>query len=113
MPATIATLRGPTFRIHSPPTNAAMPRTKMAMVKVSVTCEMVQPNARVRGILKTLHAYTAPSAICMMTPAKAITQRLDTAPDGTTGFDVAILKLLGGLHFFRDATYDAGAHALG
>ena len=47
----------------------------MAMVKVTVTSEIDQPNALVNGMRNTLQAYTAPSAICMTTPAAAITQR--------------------------------------
>src|SRR5689334_2914121 len=37
---------------------------------------MVQPNNFVSGILNTLQAYTAPSAICITTPAIAMFQRL-------------------------------------
>ena len=47
----------------------------MAIVNVSVTSEIVHPNSCVSGIRKTLQAYTAPSAICMTTPAAAIGQR--------------------------------------
>ena len=77
-PDATATVRGPTRRIHNPPANAAKPKTKMAIVNVSVTSEIVHPNACVSGIRKTLQAYTAPSAICMTTPAAAMGQRRET-----------------------------------
>src|SRR6202030_4413151 len=50
--------------------------TKMLIVNVSVTSEMLQPNCFESGTRKTLHAYTAPKAICKNTPAIAITHRL-------------------------------------
>src|SRR5579875_596344 len=71
----MATTRGPLLFAHRPPKNAAKPTTKIAMVKVSVTCSIDQPNFAVSGLRKTLHAYTAPSAICMTTAANAIPQR--------------------------------------
>jgi hypothetical protein len=37
---------------------------------------MLQPNCFDNGTRKTLHAYTAPSAICKNTPAIAIVHRL-------------------------------------
>jgi hypothetical protein len=69
-------MRGPFLFSQSPPKNEAKPKQKMAIVKVSVTCEMVQPNCLTSGVRKTLQAYTAPKAICMQTPATAISQRL-------------------------------------
>jgi len=56
MPAAIATMRGPDLRIHRPPTNAANPSIRMAIVKVKVTCEIVHPNAFVSGMRNTLQA---------------------------------------------------------
>ena len=53
----------------------------MAMVNVSVTSEIVQPNDLVSGMRNTLQAYTAPSAICITTPAAAMTQRFCVAID--------------------------------
>src|SRR5258705_1125168 len=47
----------------------------IAIVKVSVTFEMVQLNCLARGTRKTLQAYTAPRAICSRIPANAIHQR--------------------------------------
>src|SRR5207244_13573287 len=66
---------GPTRFIHNPPKNAAKPSTKILMVKVNVTCEMLQPNCFDNGMRNTLQAYTAPSAIWRNTPAIAMTQR--------------------------------------
>ncbi len=37
---------------------------------------MLHPNSFTRGMRNTLHAYAAPKAICMHTPATAIHQRL-------------------------------------
>jgi len=76
----MATFRGPTFRIHRPPTNAAKPSIRMLSVNVNVTWVIVHPKVLVSGIRNTLQAYTAPSAICMITPATAILHRLAKAP---------------------------------
>ena len=50
------TIRGPARFIHKPPTNAAKPRVRIAMVKVSVTSEMLQWKAAMSGSRKTLQA---------------------------------------------------------
>ena len=51
-----ATILGP-FRFNqSPPKNEEMPRTKMQIVKVSVTSEMLQPNCFDSGTRNTLQA---------------------------------------------------------
>jgi hypothetical protein len=47
----------------------------MLMVKTDVTCVWLQSNRFRSGLTKTLHAYTAPSASCMTTPAAATAQR--------------------------------------
>src|SRR5260370_29286586 len=74
-PPVRATPRGPTRFSHRPPKNDANPSTMMAIVKVSVTSEMVQLNCLARGTRKTLQAYTAPRAIWSRIPANAIHQR--------------------------------------
>ena len=72
----MATTLGPDLASHKPPKKEEKPKEKIAMVNVRVTCEMLQPNCLARGTRNTLHAYTAPSAICIKTPAAAINQRL-------------------------------------
>jgi hypothetical protein len=62
--------------INMPPAKAANPSTRIASSNATVTCETVQPYVRFSGMRKTLHAYTAPSAICMSTPATARIDRL-------------------------------------
>src|SRR5258705_6962992 len=74
-PPTRATTRGPLRFSHTPPKNDAKPSTKMLIVNVNVTSEMLQPNCFASGTRNTLHAYTAPKAICRKTPATAIAQR--------------------------------------
>src|SRR5580704_4187563 len=69
-------MRGPFRFIHNPPKNAAKPSTKMLMVKVRVTCEILHPNCFDNGTRKTLKAYTAPRAIWRNMPAIAMVQRL-------------------------------------
>src|SRR5437899_618355 len=76
VPAVSATVRGPTRFIHNPPKNDAKPSTKILIVNVNVTCEMLQPNCFDNGMRNTLQAYTAPSAIWRNTPAIAMPQRL-------------------------------------
>ena len=51
-----ATIRGPFRAIHNPPKNAAKPSTKMLIVNVRVTWEMLQPNCFDNGTRNTLHA---------------------------------------------------------
>src|SRR5438093_13715325 len=43
-----------------------------AMVNVSVTSPLLQPNRVASGFRNTLQAYTAPSAICISTAATAM-----------------------------------------
>src|SRR5438105_2474832 len=69
-------MRGPRRLSHKPPKNAAMPSTKMLIVKVNVTSEMLQPNWFTSGVRNTLQAYTAPNATWMKTPARATYHRL-------------------------------------
>src|ERR1700756_5456413 len=89
----MATFRGPTFRIQSPPTNAAKPSIRMLSVNVNVTSVIVQPKALVSGMRNTLQAYTAPSAICKITPAAAILHRFGKAPFPTSERDEDINNL--------------------
>src|SRR3954468_19097850 len=71
--------------------NAAKPSIRMLSVNVNVTSVIVQPKVLVRGMRKTLHAYTAPSAICKTTPAAAILHRFGKAPPfSATEFGVDI-----------------------
>ena len=72
----MATTRGPLRVSHSPPSTDVQPRKNQLIVKGRVTCGMVQPYSFDSGIRNTLHAYPAPSAICMQTPATAIHPRL-------------------------------------
>src|SRR6266850_1428701 len=76
IPPVKATTRGPTRFSHRPPKNAAMPSTKMLIVNVNVTSDVLQPNCLVSGTRNTLQAYTAPSATCINTPAAAMIHRL-------------------------------------
>jgi hypothetical protein len=76
VPPVSATMRGPFRFNHNPPKNAAKPSTKILMVNVNVTSEMLQPNCFDNGMRNTLQANTAPSAIWRKTPAIAMTQRL-------------------------------------
>src|SRR5882724_3481689 len=76
VPPVTATTRGPTRFCQRPPKNAAIPNTKMLIVNVNVTSDVLQPNCLVSGARKTLQAYTAPNATCMNTPAAAMTHRL-------------------------------------
>src|SRR4029077_13827607 len=69
-------MRGPFRFIHNPPKNAAKPSTKMLMVNVSVTSEILHPSCFDNGTRKTLQAYTAPRAIWRNIPAIAMVQRL-------------------------------------
>src|SRR5579875_189282 len=48
----------------------------MAMVKARVTWSMFQWNVVISGVRKMLQAYSAPRAICRITAARAIPQRL-------------------------------------
>jgi len=51
---------------------SAMPNTKMLMVKVSVTSEILQPNCFVRGVRNTLPRINCTQATCRRTPAIAL-----------------------------------------
>src|SRR5690348_16049302 len=77
-------MRGPERRIQRPPAKAANPRTRIASSNAYVVCVMLHPYAFVSGMRNTLQAYTAPSAICMRTPAPAINHLLATVPLQTT-----------------------------
>src|SRR5438132_11166091 len=72
-----ATRRGPLRFIHKPPAKAAKPSMRIANPKARVGCDTDQPKFLVRGIRKTLQAYTAPSATCITMPATAITHRFE------------------------------------
>src|SRR6185369_17812142 len=76
-PPVTATTRGPLRFNHKPPAKAAHDSARIVIVKVSVICEMLQPNCVASGVRNTLDAYTEPSAICSNTPAAAILQRSD------------------------------------
>src|SRR5258705_10726081 len=75
-PPTRATTRGPLRLSHRPPKNDAKPSTKMLIVNVNVTSEMLHPNCFASGTRNTLHAYTEPKAICRKTPETAIALRI-------------------------------------
>jgi hypothetical protein len=55
-PPDSATTLGPDRPIQIPPPNVANPTTKIAIVKVSVTSEIDQPNSSISGVLNTLQA---------------------------------------------------------
>ena len=74
----MATLRGPTLPIHSPPKYAEIPRNTIVSVNAMFTDETEASYSSESGLRNTLQAYTAPSATCMTTPAAAISQRLVT-----------------------------------
>ena len=74
----IATLRGPTLAIHSPPKYADIPRNTIVSVNAMLIDETEASYSSASGLRNTLHAYTAPSATCMTTPAAAISQRFVT-----------------------------------
>ena len=56
IPPVIPTTRGPLARIQRPPANAAKPKVRIAIVKVRVTSEILQPKPRTSGVRNTLQA---------------------------------------------------------
>jgi hypothetical protein len=71
---------------------------------------MLHPYAFVSGMRKTLQAYTAPSAICMRTPAAAIHHLLATVPSKRLGRRTLFSSLIAatdGLHQTRAISVSA------
>src|SRR5579884_502067 len=63
-----------------------MPRKKIANVKFNCTWVSLQCSVLINGILKTLHPYTAPRQICMITAATAIPHRFGSRSDAIVIF---------------------------